>query len=292
MLLFVLAASGLQAQDAPPNPLSQPQPTNALQGMDSMSAMQNMAARPMPTTALLKWKNQISMELREIQRTIGRLDSTEVQLLATLKERQSEILKEMKEINTQLASQGVPLTPEGDAADMAGNVPLPVSGANPPSTTDPNLLIQRRTDPPMGMGMPPGAVPGNPMQPPQQQWNTMGGAPNTMMPGTMGMQQPGMVPNPVGMQPPGIGANPMNMQGMAVPASGPMPVAPPTEFDQDQAWAESPWNPRPSRELTELKQTVDSLRKELAEMRETVKSLETQIQLLNRNILLSQPKTQ
>jgi uncharacterized coiled-coil DUF342 family protein len=49
--------------------------------------------------------------------------------------------------------------------------------------------------------------------------------------------------------------------------------------------------PQPSKELTELKQTVDSLRKELSEMKESVKALETQIQLLNRNILLSQPTT-
>jgi hypothetical protein len=66
---------------------------------------------------------------------------------------------------------------------------------------------------------------------------------------------------------------------------------PPTQFDQDQAWSDSPWSPQPSKELTELKQTVESLRKDVGELKETVKALETQIQLLNRNILLSLPKT-
>ena len=43
-----------------------------------------------------------------------------------------------------------------------------------------------------------------------------------------------------------------------------------------------------AKELTEMKQTVELLRKDIAELKDTVKALETQIQLLNRNILLSE----
>jgi len=92
---------------------------------------------------------------------------------------------------------------------------------------------------------------------------------------------------------PGFGAPMGAMPGGIMPSGvAPQPQRLPTEFDQDQAWANSPWVPQPSKELTELKQTVDALRKELGEMKETVKALETQIQLLNRNILLSQPVKQ
>jgi DNA repair exonuclease SbcCD ATPase subunit len=72
------------------------------------------------------------------------------------------------------------------------------------------------------------------------------------------------------------------------PIISPMnPVTPPAYQDRD-SWETSPWTPKPSKELTEMKQTVESLRKEIAELKESVKALETQIQLLNRNILLSE----
>ena len=48
------------------------------------------------------------------------------------------------------------------------------------------------------------------------------------------------------------------------------------------------WGPKLPKELTEVKQSVESLKREIAELKETIKVLETQIQLLNRNILLSE----
>ncbi|MDR3182766.1 MAG: hypothetical protein LBT89_07595 [Planctomycetaceae bacterium] len=48
----------------------------------------------------------------------------------------------------------------------------------------------------------------------------------------------------------------------------------------------SPWQQN-SKELTELKTSVESLRQEVGELKSVVKALETQIQLLNRTILLS-----
>jgi DNA repair exonuclease SbcCD ATPase subunit len=47
------------------------------------------------------------------------------------------------------------------------------------------------------------------------------------------------------------------------------------------------WGPRLPKELTEVKQSVESLQREITELRELIKRLETQIQLLNRTILLS-----
>ncbi|GHT20987.1 hypothetical protein FACS189419_01150 [Planctomycetales bacterium] len=50
----------------------------------------------------------------------------------------------------------------------------------------------------------------------------------------------------------------------------------------------TPWQPQSSKELTELKASVNSLRSEVSELKATIKALETQIQLLNRTILLSE----
>ena len=73
----------------------------------------------------------------------------------------------------------------------------------------------------------------------------------------------------------------------------PMPYQPlemsaaPQWNDQDRAWETSAWGPKVPKELTEVKQSVESMRKEITDLKETIKALETQIQLLNRTILLS-----
>jgi hypothetical protein len=75
------------------------------------------------------------------------------------------------------------------------------------------------------------------------------------------------------------------------PAPFPTPMGIPDAtpwLDQDRSWETSTWGPRLPKELTEVKQTVESLRKEVADLKDTIKALETQIQLLSRNILLSE----
>jgi len=73
------------------------------------------------------------------------------------------------------------------------------------------------------------------------------------------------------------------------PMGGPMgiPDAPPW-LAQDRSWEASAWGPRVPKELIEVKQSVESMRKEIADLKDTIKALETQIQLLSRNILLSE----
>lgn len=63
---------------------------------------------------------------------------------------------------------------------------------------------------------------------------------------------------------------------------------PPNGHDQDRAWEIPPWGPRLPKELTEMKQSIESLQKEIGDLKETIKALEAQIQLLNRNIVLSE----
>lgn len=210
--------------------------------------LNNMGMNP---AMLMRMRDQLTFEIQQTQRTLGFLDPNDTQLSSTLKQQQTELLNQLKDVNAQLKAQGVPTE-------------SPVEGETP---TDPNLLIQRRDDPTLPM-TPNSLIPSMPMPPSTPRMPDFPMPPNPMgAPGSFpGVLPPGAVP---GTMP--------NISGGAV-----------TPFDQDQAWADAPWAPQPSKELTELKQTVDALRKELGEMRESIKALETQIQLLNRNILLNQ----
>ena len=220
--------------------------------------------RGMNPSMLLRMRDQMTHELQQIQRQLGFIDPQDAQLQKTLKDMQAELLTQMKDINAQLTELGVP-------------------GLE--STADPlrSTAVERPQIPSLPPGIDPTLIPGGSPQPSE----TLGPVPNVPRnPLPTGMT--GGMPVPVVPSAPTIPS-----MEMMPPMPG-VPVAPPrmpTEFDQDQAWADSPWAPRPSKELAELKQTVDGLRRELGEMRETVKALETQIQLLNRNFLLMSPQT-
>ncbi|MDR0703982.1 MAG: hypothetical protein LBF88_03255 [Planctomycetaceae bacterium] len=265
LVLFLFGSTwtvSVTAQEIPPTlQESSPEPSKP-------TAISPTLPRMNPAV-LFRMRQQLTFELQQTQRTLGFIDPNDKQLIASLQAEQAELTNQLKEINAQLKIQGIPienqepsvnnnLTPK--ATDM-------ITGTATPLPVEPNLLIQRRenqgtkpTTPNTGMELtasketlPSNVLPLPPFQPPFQP-----------VPG-IGIIPP--INNPVGT------ANPL-----------------PTPFDQDQAWSDSPWVPKPSKELSELKQTVDSLRKEITDLKENIKSLETQIQLLNRNILLSQPK--
>ena len=280
LAVLMLACPLLVAQDVPPRPpVVPPAPTT-----------QDMTP-PMPRmnpSMLLRMRNQLTFELQQTQRTLGFLDPADTQLSTTLKEQQTDLVKQLKDIDTQLKAQGVPVEnlqdPTAAAPGMPGAAlpetpkatdPTLVPGGSPQPPADPNLLIQQR----LTTGMP-GAMPGG---------MSAGMHGSTPQPGMPGMFPGTPMVNP--MLPP---QTPYNLQQpggtMPYPPVTPTmtPPTPPTQFDPDQAWANSPWVPQPSKELTELKQTVETLRREIGEMKESVKALEAQIQLLNRNILLNQ----
>jgi DNA repair exonuclease SbcCD ATPase subunit len=91
---------------------------------------------------------------------------------------------------------------------------------------------------------------------------------------------------------PGI---PVIPPGVYPPTQPYMPYSPaynPPDIPNMPQWGNPPpqaweWGPRLPKELTEVKQSVESLQKEIADLREIVERLETQIQLLNRTVLLS-----
>jgi hypothetical protein len=266
--LFLLLGIGISlvltsfaaAQEMTAEPPLQPEPPRP--------SVMPMVPRMNPAM-LLKMRTQLTFELQQTQRALGFIDPNDQQITTTLKDQQAELTSQLKEINEQLRTQGI-------SADNGESIPTvsvapPIESIKPvpPKTEvptlpgglpDSNLLIQQREPyspyppySPVTNSVPPSPISGTTI-------------PKAAIPGQK--------------MPDAIAAN----SGVFPP-----PLQSPTGFDQDQAWANSPWVPQPSKELTELKLTVDSLRKEISEMKENVKTLETQIQLLNRNILLSQP---
>ena len=113
--------------------------------------------------------------------------------------------------------------------------------------------------------------------------------PAEMPPGMMGGIQPGLEMPPgmmggMGGMPPNVmgGMGGMRMQpGLEMPPRGMGGMV-----EQPPSWDTTPWGPRMPRELIEIRQSVDLLKREVGELKETIKALEAQIHLLNRNILL------
>ena len=210
-------------------------------------------------------RERITFELQQIQRLIGVIRPDDVQTMDALKAQQAELAKQLRDLTQQMQAEPQPGMP---------NVP-----------NVPEVLPELDHVP----GMRPGtnAVPGvEAVSPPEQRMPAIPGG----MQGVPGMQG-GNIPilryqTPIPTAPP-ITPNPMPNAPMQMYA--PTPIAPMSNWaDQDRAWESGHWGPRLPRELTEVKQSVESLQREIADLKDTIKALDTQIQLLTRNILLSE----
>ncbi|MGL4595838.1 MAG: hypothetical protein ACRCUY_14040 [Thermoguttaceae bacterium] len=210
--------------------------------------------------ALMRFRDQLTMELQRIQQTIGFVDPADRQLLSTLQDQQADLIAQLKDINSKLKEQGMPLDAEnGNAAGIAPNFMPP---KNPNFQLPPQISSMPR---PVDPTLTPGGIPQQPFDAPQ--WGNKGAA---------------IPPSPFPM-------SPQMSPGMS-PGMSPQ-MSPEMMHQMTDNNAISPWaSPTPPKELIALKETVEGFRKEVAEMKETIKALETQIQLLNRNILLNQPK--
>ena len=200
--------------------------------------------------AYIRMQQQLTQELQQVQRMLSVIPPGETQYIEMMKTQQAELMKQLKDVAQQLQAFEIP--PETANALQGRDARIPEMPAMPP--VDPRMP---------GMG----GMPQQPMSP----WLGQGQ--------TMPMQPPVRPYSDIA---------PVAPPQTIVPYTPPMPN--PTWGDQNQAWGgNNPWgpNPAPSKELVEMKQSVDAMRKEIAELKETVKTLETQIQLLNRNIVLS-----
>lgn len=170
----------------------------------------------MSPNMLLRLRNDLTMELREIQRTLGYIDPKDTRFAEVLKTQQTEAIQQLKEIEKQLQTQGI-------------------SETEAPKTPSPWLQMQQ-----FDSRMP---------QP----------------------QMPDDSRNPLRVLP-----QQMEQQPITMPHMQPHNVL-----------EDSPWTPKPAKEIVELKQSVTELQNEVMSLREQIKSLETQIQLLTRSILNS-----
>jgi hypothetical protein len=121
-------------------------------------------------------------------------------------------------------------------------------------------------------------MPATPHQTPPELQNMLQHSPTAIPPfSRVGEEFPSQQPFPMGPM------TPTPMPHSFPPTYTPYNPGPYWGIDQD-----TQWGPRLPRELTEVKQSVELLRKEVADLKETIRTLETQIQLLSRNILLSE----
>ena len=205
-------------------------------------------ALPHDPALLIRMKDKLSFELRETQRALGVINPSDVQLVETLKTRQADLARQMNDVTRQLQTSGT----------NRGNVPLIPEvrpGMLPPAVQSQDAELRQSESQPV-YPIPPVMPDYPPMQPPNRS------------------DLPGVLMPPYSYVPP-------------YPPADMMPNNVPHWNDQDRAWEAMPWGPRLPKELTEMKQSIESLQKEVAELRTTIKALETQIQLLNRTILLS-----
>ena len=227
-------------------------------------------ALPRGNPALLqRMQADLTRELQQIQQVLAIVNPNDTQLINQLQAQQAELTRQIRDVTEQLQMAALPEVPQR----MPGMPPG--MGGMPGMQPMPEHPFPGRDVPmPPGMhGMPPGMLSSSvngmpvPFQPPHN--------PAMMQPQMPQQQQfQSFVPPPMPQQ--------MPMQQMG------MPQMPPGHWmEQDPAWGTSHWGQRPSpRELTEIQQTVASLRQEIGELKNIIRALETQIQLLNRNILL------
>ena len=223
---------------------------------------------PRDPALLMRLKEQLTFKSREIQRVLA-LIPNDSHTTEVLEAEQADLVKQLNEITREL--QSLRMTSPNITEQLPGTetrLDLP-PGAQP---VQPN--VQGKPDPYVQM----------PIQNPYQSVPVPNNPYPSLMPETipmgMGMGvysgvQGGM---PVGYLP----ATPPS----ALPFNPANPMTNPYLLEQAQAFETAHWGPRLPRELTEVKQSVDSLQKEISSLKDTIKTLETQIQVLNRIVLL------
>ena len=231
---------------------------------------------PRDPAFLMRMREQLASDLRATQQALGLINPSDTQLVETLRTRQADLAKQISDVARELQTLNTP----GIGGMSQGPETRPGMTPLPPALV-PIQPMQTMPEPGWRQpepGMPPGMAGGIGIMPP-------GAMPGAMMP--MGGVQP-FLPNGTPVAPMTTGGIPVDRMG--VPFGYHLPMDTPPNVPQwgapAQAWDH--WGPRLPKELTEVRQSVESLRKEITELRETVKSLETQIQLLNRTILLSE----
>ena len=210
---------------------------------------------PRDPALLMRMREQISRELQNTLRMLSYVNPNDTQLVETLTTQQTELSKQLREISEQMQS-GTPPT-QFSSMPSSRDVPQDMFLSAPPTerqgiTQMMSQLRERQTLEPM-------------------------------IPSQNSARMPPSVPEMPVPLPQDMNRTPPVIPMYNLPVYGGQNWA-----DQDRAWEATPWGPRLPKELTDMKQSIDSLQKEVGELKDTIKALETQIQLLSRNILLNE----
>jgi len=211
--------------------------------------------RPLPFDHPMLPGNQAV--LMQMQQKLTRELQQVQQMLSVIPSTETQFINTLQTQQAELTRQIRDISQQLQASGMSPESAALPLGMMPPRSMPEPLPNVPRSPEPTWMPAPPTAGPAQPPVPAQPQPYTIMPAVPPQSPYTPGMIAPGM----------------------------------PTWNDPNPTWGNPPWGTNTSastKELTEMKQSIESLRKEVAELKETVKALETQIQLLNRNILLSE----
>jgi len=226
---------------------------------------------PRDPALLMRMRDQLTLDLQRTQQMLGFVNPNDTQLVENLTTQQADLARQINDVMRQLQTLSTPNVGTGLSGldRRPGMMPQGLHGTQPSQTDMPPGLLPNQTFSSLQMRQ-------EPVMPP-------------VMPHVPGLQNAMPINPPINPMPGG-----MMMGGMPPGAYHPPMMPTPMEpmdahwGNQPHAWDASSWGPRLPRELTEVKQSVESLQKEIVELRGTIKALETQIQLLTRNILLSE----
>ena len=222
------------------------------------------SAQTQPRNAALlgQLRDKFTRELQQTQRLLGVATPDDTTYIDDLKIRQAELSKQLREVMLELQALNSP--------NARSEVSTPSTAKTAPLTT-PSMTRSAISDLPSTTSGIPQDNP-NPTAPMPTMYPPMYSnvPPMPSGPGLYSKNSENRVPTPY------LGHGQLSGQD-----------APPW-YAPEQPWDTPTWGPRPPKELLEVKQTVESLRKDVAELKDTIKALETQIHLLSRNILLSE----
>jgi len=222
----------------------------------------------LPPQMLEPIRSNLMAELKNVQNMLTIVDSkNDPQFSEHLKNRQADLLKQVQDIDSQLKS---PAASPGGLPGAILTPPPPPQGV--PVNVSPFLSapvpMQEKmspVNPPMSPTAPLSPVLPNPNA--EKIRNLEIAVQQLRVAGQQGLADQAQIQIE-------------QLKAAAIPA----PVIPqPIPFNPENAAFASPWMTQPSKEIVDLKNTVESLRSEIQELGTAIKALEVQLQILNRN---------
>jgi len=221
---------------------------------------------PQDPAYLMRLREDITLQIQETQRILGLVNPSDTRTIDTLRIQQAELTQQLRDVIQQLQTAAPP--------GMGRNAGMTPPGMPPMSVQQQLPTQQMPSWGAAGIGM--GGT-GGTVSPVMTDPNLMYGYSNVdPMTGQPLTAPPAMMPTPI---------MPSALPGMP-------PFSPPAQWGgmgvPNPAWGGTAQETVLPRELTEVKQTLDTLRREVSELKELIKTLETRVQLLNRDLMLNE----